>query len=563
MHASGGALGDILAELDMANPADQEWLLALLAEWEADPSQWTAEDVADIELFWQRYRHQQQGHIAPLEAKWTRQQYPLRQFIEEAWPLIEPSVAFVGGWHIDAICQHIEAVTRREIRHLLINVPFRSSKSRIISVMWCAWAWIEEPWLRFLYTSYASSRAYNDAVDCRNIMRSPWYQQRWGKRVQLDVGTQDTKGHYKTTAGGYRISVPLAGAGTGEGGDFVIADDPHNTDADDSITRADIDADKKAWLGKMSNRYTDPQKTCFVVVGQRIAVDDLSGELIKQGVYEHLDIPMEFSADRQRSKTSLGWHDPRTVDGELMCPERLPAAEVATLKRVMGLRKWQAQANQWPEDRSNQLFPEHLWRYYEQMPLPSWFEVIIFSLDARFKDEGEAGSYVSLQVWGKKGAALYLLDRVHELLGFLGTCQALRAMHEKWPMARQKFVEEKANGAAIIQVMRATIPGILGVNPEGSKYARAEAMTPYHQAGNLYLPATSLAPWVTEFVEGCKTMAPPNDDIDAMSQAVGKLMTLERPSDPHGEREKQLQMWLRKAQQRAAQAAKGRTRSRM
>jgi hypothetical protein len=101
------------------------------------------------------------------------------------------------------------------------------------------------------------------------------------------------------------------------------------------------------------------------------------------------------------------------------------------------------------------------------------------------------------------------------------------------------------------------------VNPEGSKYARAEAITPYHQAGNLYLPAVHLAPWVVEYVEGCKTMAPPNDDIDAMSQAVSKLMTLERPSDPHAVREKQLREWLQQAQKRVQATVKGRARSRM
>lgn len=547
------ALQDILNEVDLARPGDMAWFLATLEAIEHGASDFEPHEITLLEAFWQEWQARTRTQLAPLDARWSRARYPLRQFIEDAWHVVEPSVPFVGGWHVDAICAHIEAVTRREIRHLLINVPFRSSKSRIISVMWPAWAWIEEPWLRFLFCSYAASRANNDAVDSRNIVRSRWYQNRWGNRVQLDTGTQDVKGHYKTTAGGYRISVPLAGAGTGEGGDFVVADDPHATDEDDSETRAEMEAKKSAWLGKMASRYTDPTQTCYVVVGQRVATDDLSAELLKQGIYEHLSIPMEYDPERRKPPTSLGWEDPRTADGELMCPARLPAAEIAHLRRTMGTRKWQAQANQHPEDRSSQLFPAHHWQFYAVMPDPRWFEVIVFSLDARFKDEGEAGSFVSLQVWGKKGANLYLLDRLHELLGFMGTCEALRMMFQKWPMAKQKYVEEKANGAAIIQVMRSQVPGILGVNPEGSKYARAEAITPYHQAGNLYLPTPQLALWVQEFIDGCKTMAPPNDDIDAMTQAVSKLMTLERPADPYAAREKQLNAWMRQAMQRARQ----------
>jgi hypothetical protein len=76
----------------------------------------------------------------------------LRTFIEAAWPLVE-SAPFVPGWHIDAIAEHLEAVTRGYIRNLLITIPPRHTKSITVSVMWPSWEWIDGPERRWLFAS--------------------------------------------------------------------------------------------------------------------------------------------------------------------------------------------------------------------------------------------------------------------------------------------------------------------------------------------------------------------------------------------------------------------------
>ena len=53
----------------------------------------------------------------------------LSGFVREAWHVVEPSVDYVHGWHIDAICRHLEAVTSGDITRLLINVPPGTMKS--------------------------------------------------------------------------------------------------------------------------------------------------------------------------------------------------------------------------------------------------------------------------------------------------------------------------------------------------------------------------------------------------------------------------------------------------
>jgi hypothetical protein len=114
----------------------------------------------------------------------------LREFVRQAWVVVEPSTPFVPGFHIDAIIEHLEAVTRGQIRNLLINVPPRHMKSLLVSVFWPAWEWIAHPERRWLYSSYAASLSIRDSVKFRRLIESPWYQSRWGDRFDL---TSDQK----------------------------------------------------------------------------------------------------------------------------------------------------------------------------------------------------------------------------------------------------------------------------------------------------------------------------------------------------------------------------------
>jgi hypothetical protein len=89
----------------------------------------------------------------------------LGQFVRQAWTVVEPSTPFVPGWHVDAIIEHLEAVTRGHIRNLLINVPPRHMKSLLVAILWPAWEWIQSPERRWLYSSYAAQLSIRDSVN--------------------------------------------------------------------------------------------------------------------------------------------------------------------------------------------------------------------------------------------------------------------------------------------------------------------------------------------------------------------------------------------------------------
>src|SRR5215472_12763100 len=204
----------------------------------------------------------------------------LREFVRQAWHVVEPSTPFVPGWHIDAIIEHLEAVTRGQIRNLLINVPPRHMKSLLVSVFWPAWEWIRHPERRWLYSSYAASLAQRDSVLCRRLIESPGYQQRWGRVFSL-TSDQNTKGRFDNSRTGCRLTTSVGGAVTGEGGDRIVCDDLHNVQEaeSDSIRKNTVD-----WFDVvMSTRVNNPKTAAKVVVMQRCHQQDLSGHLLEQG----------------------------------------------------------------------------------------------------------------------------------------------------------------------------------------------------------------------------------------------------------------------------------------
>jgi predicted phage terminase large subunit-like protein len=462
----------------------------------------------------------------------------LGEFVRQAWAVVEPSTPFVPGWHIDAIIEHLEAVTRGDIRQLLINVPPRHMKSLLVSVLWPAWEWTQHPERRWLYSSYAASLSIRDSVKCRTLIESRWYQRFWGDRYAL-ASDQNTKTRFDNNRSGYRIATSVEGAATGEGGDRIVCDDPHN------VQEAESDAIRKSTLDwfdvVMSTRVNDPRTAAKVVVMQRCHQRDLSGHLLAQGGWEHLRLPAEF--EEPKCVTSIDWTDPRTQPGELLWPERFGPKEIEDLKVSLGSYAAAGQLQQRPSPAGGGIFKRHWFRYWQprganlppvvvRLPdgtlqsipavdQPRLVDEQIQSWDCAFKDL-ETSDYVVGQAWGRVGAIFLLGDQIRARMDCPATVKAVRELSQKWPQTYAKLIEDKANGSAVIQMLQYEIAGILPVNPEGGKVARAAAISPLVEAGNVYLPHPDSAPWVKDFIEECAAF--PNgahdDQVDAMTQAL-------------------------------------------
>ena len=445
----------------------------------------------------------------------------LRTFIEAAWPIVEPT-PFVPGWHIDAVCEHLEAVTRGDIRNLLINVPPRHTKSTIVSVMWPCWEWIDHAERRWLFASYAESLAIRDNVRSRRLILSPWYQENWGDRFQF-ADDQNQKAKAENDHGGHRIAVGTGGSATGEGGDRLVIDDPHNVGEIESavVRKGTLDWFDQVW----STRANDPKTTAKVIIMQRSHCDDLAGHVLEQGGWEHLSLPAEYEGDSRKS--AIGWSDPRTAEGELLWPTRFGSAEITEAKRTMGSFAYAGQYQQRPVPASGGVWKKVWFRFYRRADLPAKFDIVVASWDCAFKDL-KTSDFVCGQLWGRKAADFYLLDQIYGRLDFPATLQAIRNLNARAKyVINARLVEDKANGSAVLSVLKREIPGMIAINPEGGKEGRAAAVAPTIEAGNVLLPLPEEQPWIDDtLLEFVTFPAAKHDDrVDAASQALNWLLS--------------------------------------
>lgn len=473
----------------------------------------------------------------------------LSAFVRRAWHLINPGRQLVWNWHMDAMCEHLEAITAGQIRRLVINIPPGYSKTTIVTICWAAWEWLRKPELRYLFASYADSLSRKAADDRRTILNSRWYWavQGHARRVHgspLWSLTADTQGHVNTTRGGWMLATSVGGQGTGRHADRNIIDDPIKAE---DIYTVELENHVRWFQETLSSRVTSVMAAAFVVVMQRLSGRDLSGVLMEDPDWCVLKLPAEYEPAKSKVNV-LGWKDPRTEEGEPLFPARFPREYLEKRKGPFGLGPvaYSAQEQQDPVAGSGNIFQRQWWKFWwgpGDKPgeaadrLPDEVDRAIGSWDMTFK-KGVGTDYVVGQVWGVVGANFYLLDQTRARLGFNETEAAFVNLRRKWPMVTRWLVEEKANGAAIIDRLRSQIPGIIPINPTESKEARAAAVSSFVQSGNVWLPTPATHPWVLQLVEEAAAFphGTYDDQVDGLSQALRDLslgrtspFTLPRP----------------------------------
>jgi predicted phage terminase large subunit-like protein len=213
--------------------------------------------------------------------------------------------------------------------------------------------------------------------------------------------------------------------------------------------------------------------------------------------------------------------DRRTVNGELLWPEVYTEAKVKSLEDRLGVFA-NAQLQQNPTNPLGEMFKAETFRRWDKLPDMS---NLILSVDCSFKDKAGCDN-ISVQVWGTDSVNFYgPLANVTCLAGYADTVKIVKQVLSAWPGVRDKLVEDKANGSAVIEALKREVSGIIEVNPEGGKIARANSVTYLFKAGNVFFPPDDYAPWVPGFV--AEVLGFPkskhDDQVDAMTQALGYL----------------------------------------
>lgn len=450
--------------------------------------------------------------LAQVRGALLSREISLSDFVRESWGIVEPQRTFLTNWHVDLICEYLEAVTQGEIRRLIINLPPRHMKSSLVTIMWPAWEWTRSPQTRFMFASYSSGLSIKHSIDRRTIIESPWYQKEWGGLVRMAID-QNQRAEFQNTVRGHMIATSVGGTATGKGGDRLVADDLLNPlEADSKASRQQaLDFFDRTF----STRLDDKKRGAIVVVEQRTNNEDLTGHLLAQGGWEHLCIPAE--AETEQTYTFPRSKKIRILKiGDVLWPERESITELSAQKKQMGSRAYQSQYQQNPVPEGGNMVPRAWWKFYRALPNVT---SRIWAWDTAVK-KGEHNDF-SVGVLIAQAEAGYYIERIFrarvEYPELRRQAEILFNAHPSTAVV----IEDKSSGQQLAQELRRnTRLPIITAEATSDKVTRLSLVSPLIEAGKVFLPEDQ--PWVADFVE--EFAAFPNgshdDQVDATAHAL-------------------------------------------
>lgn len=483
-------------------------------------------------------------YIAPehyqqlLDERATRR---LREYIPLVWPDLKTGTTLSRAWYLDAIADHLDAVSRflrgmpGGIQRLLISIVFRSGKSLSVNVCFPSFMWLWDPTIRILSGSYDQGLSIRDTWATRSLMQSATYQRllvhqqhQNGAKPWALAGDQNVKGFYANTLGGWRMGTQVGG-GTGQGGRLVLIDDPLSIDGAKSEAKTQEAND---WVFKtMLTRQDDPAKSALVMTSHRTREDDPVGTALSKDIgCEYLELPLEYDPAHRRRATMLLdgtrlFEDPRTEKGASLDPERWTPKVITDLRNVLE-ESYESLAQQRPERAGNKPVKPTMISRWQNLPA---FDRIVQTWDTSFrgmdptdKQREKHRSQTAGQVWGVTLGRVYLLDAIAEHAEIDRQIEMIREMNARWPTTQHHLIEAEANGDGIIALL-STEMICIPIDPrrQGSKYLRLIACRRYIAAGVVLFAPRSASPELDAVVEQLlRFPSTPNDHVDATTQFV-------------------------------------------
>ena len=417
-----------------------------------------------------------------------------------------------GAWlpykHAVALCDILQTAIMKGNARVIVNMPPRHGKSEVCSTWLPAWFIDLDPTNQVILSSYSGSLAADFGYKVRDIIRDNPEAQ---AVVRKD---KDAATNWITTEGGGMKTAGSFGTILGRGGDLIVIDDPHKNwmEANNKMLR------RKIFDNFLSVHYTRREPNAsIVVVMHRLHEQDFTGMLLEEHDDDWIVVNMPAIAGKD---DAIG-----RAPGEALCPERYDVpALLKTKKALKSARIWSAMFDQDPSSAEGNTIKRIWLKRYSQLPDPmkcTWTQ----SWDLTFEQDGT--SWVVGLLWAQHGANHYLVDQFRDRIGFTDQLRVLvrygirhGGYPSEWHRAPRKLIEKKANGHAAINLLTGKVPGIIAVNPVGSKLERLEACSPLFEAGNIFLPTEEIAPWVIEYIEEIVTYPNSrNDDrVDTTSQ---------------------------------------------
>ena len=452
----------------------------------------------------------------------------LAEFTKQAWEVIEPGVELQWNWHLDCICDHVQALLEGTLgtQNLVINICPGSMKSTVVNVAAPAWKWLRKPGWSGIFASANDSVCSRDADKWKQIVESEWYKGTFHPEFFLRRG-QDTKWYSKNSRQGFRMAVTTGGRIMGDRADALFVDDPN--DPDDFSEKG-----YKKVQNWFSQRFWRRLKNMDVgtraVIMQRLGPLDLT-EYVKELLGDDvlvLDIPLLWS-ESKRKTTSIGWTDPRKEEGECMFPARYPPKVVAQEKLLLGERGFAAQYQQEASAMQGNIFRKGYVRFIDPRTIPAKLVTQkLLSVDTATKDGEENDYSVILEGW-EFDRGILLRSCIHDKMRYPQLKEAVRiAGAVVKPSAM--LIEDKQTGQGIIQELQqyTSLP-VVPIQVNKDKVARAWPLVPYWEANRIFFPMDENGQpeeWVADFLTEVYTFpgGAHDDRVDALTQLLNYIV---------------------------------------
>lgn len=441
-------------------------------------------------------------------------------FMRESFSIINPGVTLNHNWHIDMICQYLQHVTEGNIKRLIINIPPRSLKSTIISICWPAWILGRSPNKRVLCASYGQKLADKLSIETRHLMNSWLFKEIFPKaKITKD---QNTKNKFMLSKRGFRFATSVGGMMTGEGGDILILDDPHNA--------LDVNSDKKrqktiTWFQQtFATRLDNKKNGAIVIVMQRLHKNDLTGFLTEKQKKEWhvLSIPAIATENIKYNFKSIEYVYKKD---EILHKDREGLEEIERLKKDLGSFNFSAQYLQNPISAKGGMIKQSWIQYYKTPISTSIYDTVTLSWDTAIKS-GDNNSFTVCTVWGKSSGNFYLLDVFRDKLEYPALKRKMLEMSKKWNPDKI-LIEDKSSGQALLQDLKVgdyTMP-LVPVKVTKDKFTRFASVSPLFEYHRILIDKD--ARWREEYEKELLTF--PNgthdDQVDSTSQYLNYTLT--------------------------------------
>jgi len=448
------------------------------------------------------------------------------EFFQQAWHTVEPSVPLSTNWHHKYICDTLQEECERIIegkqkeRDIIINVPFRSTKSLIVTVMFPVWCWIKDPRLRFITASYSANLSIELATKSRDIIFSEWFKRRWGEVFNIKKD-QNLKERYENNEMGMRRATSVGGTVTGQGGDFLIVDDPLSPQ--NAASKVERDKANEWYRTTFYSRLNRPKIGVRIIIMQRVHEEDLSGFLLGRETrlsYKHICIPATSENKEIVKPASLLEYYDKDNNG-LFWEERFGQDVLDDYKKALGTYGYAGQLMQTPTPVDSGMIKKEWFRLDRYRVEEA---TVNFVIDPAYTAD-QKNDPSALLAYTYKDNKWQIVDCVNVYKEFPELVKFIPQWVTKngYTNASRVFVEPKASGKSIVQ----TLQRETGLNvkedksPTKDKVARVADISATLESGRVSLLNRE---WNSEFLEQLTKFpsAKHDDMVDCLVMAINK-----------------------------------------